>query len=85
METYKVLLETLERAGNLRSLPLIEPHDKWIIRDGRKMLNLSSNDYLGLSRDMQLRKEFLTWAMEEYLPLSSTSSRLLTGNYPVYT
>lgn len=85
METYKVLLETLERAGNLRSLPLIEPHDKWIIRDGRKMLNLSSNDYLGLSRDMQLRKEFLTWAMEEYLPLSSTSSRLLTGNYPAYT
>ena len=85
METYKVLLETLERAGNLRSLPLIEPHDKWIIRDGRKMLNLSSNDYLGLSRDMQLRKEFLTWVMEEYLPLSSTSSRLLTGNYPVYT
>lgn len=85
METYKVLLETLERTGNLRSLPLIEPHDKWIIRDGRKMLNLSSNDYLGLSRDMQLRKEFLTWAMEEYLPLSSTSSRLLTGNYPVYT
>ena len=85
METYKVLLDTLERAGNLRSLPLIEPHDKWIIRDGRKMLNLSSNDYLGLSRDMQLRKEFLTWAMEEYLPLSSTSSRLLTGNYPVYT
>lgn len=85
METYKVLLETLERTGNLRSLPLIEPYDKWIIRDGRKMLNLSSNDYLGLSRDMQLRKEFLTWAMEEYLPLSSTSSRLLTGNYPVYT
>lgn len=85
METYKVLLETLERAGNLRSLPLIEPYDKWIIRDGRKMLNLSSNDYLGLSRDMQLRKEFLTRAMEEYLPLSSTSSRLLTGNYPAYT
>lgn len=49
------------------------------------MLNLSSNDYLGLSRDRQLRKEFLTRAMEEYLPLSSTSSRLLTGNYPAYT
>ena len=85
METYKVLLDTLERAGNLRSLPLIEPQGKWIIREGRKMLNLSSNDYLGLSRDRQLRKEFLTRAMEEYLPLSSTSSRLLTGNYPVYT
>lgn len=49
------------------------------------MLNLSSNDYLGLSRDTRLRKEFLTRAMEEYLPLSSASSRLLTGNFPVYT
>lgn len=85
METYKKLLEELNQSGNLRSLPPIEPQGKWIIRDGRRMLNLSSNDYLGLSRDTRLRKEFLTRAMEEYLPLSSASSRLLTGNFPVYT
>lgn len=85
METYKKLLEELNQSGNLRCLPLIEPQGKWIIRDGRRMLNLSSNDYLGLSRDTRLRKEFLTRAMEEYLPLSSASSRLLTGNFPVYT
>ena len=85
METYKKLLEELNQSGNLRSLPLIEPQGKWIIRDGRRMLNLSSNDYLGLSRDTRLRKEFLTRAMEEYLPLSSASSRLLTGNFPAYT
>ena len=85
METYKKLLEELNQSGNLRSLPLIEPQGKWIIRDRRRMLNLSSNDYLGLSRDTRLRKEFLTRAMEEYLPLSSASSRLLTGNFPAYT
>ena len=85
METYKKLLEELNQSGNLRSLPPIEPQGKWIIRDGRRMLNLSSNDYLGLSRDTRLRKEFLTRAMEEYLPLSSASSRLLTGNFPAYT
>ena len=85
METYKKLLEELNQSGNLRSLPLIGPQGKWIIRDGRRMLNLSSNDYLGLSRDTRLHKEFLTRAMEEYLPLSSASSRLLTGNFPVYT
>lgn len=85
METYKKLLEELNQSRNLRYLPLIEPQGKWIIRDGRRMLNLSSNDYLGLSRDTRLRKEFLTRAMEEYLPLSSASSRLLTGNFPVYT
>ena len=75
METYKKLLEELNQSGNLRCLPLIEPQGKWIIRDGKRMLNLSSNDYLGLSRDTRLRKEFLTRAMEEYLPLSSASSR----------
>ena len=85
METYKKLLEELNQSGNLRYLPLIEPQGKWIIRDGKRMLNLSSNDYLGLSRDTRLRKEFLTRAMEEYLPLSSASSRLLTGNFPAYT
>lgn len=85
METYKKLLEELNQSGNLRCLPLIEPQGKWIIRDGRRMLNLSSNDYLGLSRDTRLRKEFLTRAMKEYLPLSSASSRLLTGNFPAYT
>ena len=69
-------LDKLSSERNLRILPAISHDGKWIIRDGGKMLNLSSNDYLGLSRDTRLRKEFLTRAMEEYLPLSSASSRV---------
>ena len=48
------------------------------------MLNLSSNDYLGLAADRELREEFLrTLTPDTFLPTSS-SSRLLTGNFTVY-
>lgn len=48
------------------------------------MLNLSSNDYLGLANDISLREEFLrTLTPETFLPTSS-SSRLLTGNFSDY-
>ena len=48
------------------------------------MLNLSSNDYLGLANDRKLRQEFReTLTTETFLPTSS-SSRLLTGNFSIY-
>lgn len=48
------------------------------------MLNLSSNDYLGLANDLSLREEFLkTVTPETFLPTTS-SSRLLTGNFTDY-
>lgn len=49
------------------------------------MLNLSSNDYLGLASQPGLQEEFLTSGRALGQPFSSSSSRLLTGNYPVYT
>ena len=49
------------------------------------MLNLSSNDYLGLASRKELREDFLGQMRENDLPLSSSSSRLLTGNFKVYT
>ena len=55
-----------------------------VIVDGKRMLNLSSNDYLGLASDRALREEFLrTLTPDTFLPTSS-SSRLLTGNFTVY-
>ncbi len=43
-------------------------------------LNLSSNDYLGLNEDVALKKEFLENITEE-INFSSSSSRLINGNY----
>lgn len=47
------------------------------------MLNLSSNDYLGLASRADWQEAFLEeWKSQRY-PFSSSSSRLLTGNFEV--
>lgn len=86
-ENYAGELERLEATGSLRVLPRAEHHGKWICRDGRRMLNLSSNDYLGLASERGLTEEFeemLSSSGDRWLPLSSSSSRLLTGNFDIY-
>lgn len=84
MKNYTKLLNTLEAAGNLRRLPEVRHQGKWIEKEGKKMLNLSSNDYLGLASRIDLRDSFLARLQETDLPLSSSSSRLLTGNFSIY-
>lgn len=77
-------LEELRGSGNLRTLPLIRHDGKYIEADGRRLLNLSSNDYLGLAQDERLRDEFFGSADLSARIMSSSSSRLLTGNFSVY-
>lgn len=77
-------LQLLEEHGNLRRLPSLIHDGRDVIAGGKRMLNLSSNDYLGLAADRKLREEFLgTLTPDSFLPTSS-SSRLLTGNFSVY-
>jgi 8-amino-7-oxononanoate synthase len=47
-------------------------------------LNISSNDYLGLSSVNSFRKEFASVCDESQAIYTSSSARLLTGNFPVY-
>lgn len=84
MNTYSSQLEQLSRQGNLRSLPAVDAQGLSIVRDGNTMLNFSSNDYLGLADDTNLKEEFLQNLNPRNVRFSSTSSRLLTGNFPVY-
>lgn len=81
---YTDTLEALQRSGNLRNLPQAGHRDKWMIRNDTDMLNLSSNDYLSLASDLSLRDEFMKGLSERDFLLSASSSRLLTGNFPVH-
>lgn len=85
MESYEKQLKSLAENGNLRSLPVVEHQGKWVINNGIRMLNLSSNDYLGLAGRRELQEEFLENNRDNYLPFSSSSSRLLTGNFTIYS
>ncbi len=77
-------LQHIREQNNLRRLPVLIHEGHYIQANGRRMLNLSSNDYLGLSSERNLRKEFMQkLTPDTFLPTSS-SSRLLTGNFPIY-
>jgi 8-amino-7-oxononanoate synthase len=83
--SYEQALEKLQTEGRLRELkPLVGRNGCHIVYRGRNLLNLTSNDYLGLAGDKSLHKKFYsTMADENVLDnfgLGSASSRLLTGD-----
>ncbi|MCR8936723.1 8-amino-7-oxononanoate synthase [Brevibacillus laterosporus] len=54
----------------------------WIVSDGQKLLNLSSNNYLGLSYDPRVLH---SWEMtSQAFGAGGTSSRLVVGNLSCY-
>lgn len=84
LEQMQQELQALQAKSNLRTLPNLRHQGREVIVGELQMLNLSSNDYLGLAADVDLRREFLaTLTPENFLP-SASSSRLLTGNFTVY-
>ena len=76
------LLE-LKNKQQYRQLPEIEHQGRSIVIAGSTLLNIASNDYLGLGGDAKLQREFFDYIEQPtaHLPkMSATSSRLLTGN-----
>ena len=76
-------LDQLKQTENYRSFRKLYHQGASIHLDGQKLVNLASNDYLGVASDEHLQAQFLA-AYQDYLPFGSSSSRLLTGNFAVY-
>lgn len=85
MDAFKQQLEQLSAQNQYRSIPDLVHQGRYIMRENRKMLNMSSNDYLGLASNENLRQSFLQQYGDNFPSFTSSSSRLLTGNFPVYT
>ncbi|MBJ9957668.1 8-amino-7-oxononanoate synthase [Acinetobacter courvalinii] len=84
LDHYAEQLDLLKQQGNFRQFTSNEQSGRWITIQDRTMLNLASNDYLGLAADLNLREEFLDTLKIERALFSSSSSRLLTGNFAEY-
>ena len=85
---YLKELDHLKKKGNLRYLPEIIHEGKLIYLDNdtftipnKKMINLSSNDYLGIGTDSELQRLFIEQFPKEDFLLSASSARLMTGNF----
>lgn len=83
-EDYENILEELKTHTHFRSLKHFEAKDeKYIYYKGKKLLNLSSNNYLNFADNKAITEEFLANFGSKY-PFGSASARLLTGTLPVY-
>lgn len=80
---FSTYLDDLKKNDQYRTFASIRHEGRYVWAQGRRMLNFSSNDYLGLAADMALRTRFFD-EFAHSMPLTSSSSRLLTGNFPVY-
>ncbi len=76
-------LMTLKNKQQYRQLPQLSQCGRYIKAGDQLMLNIASNDYLGLSTNSDLQTEFfekVTANCFELPKMSAVSSRLITGN-----
>ena len=77
-------LLSLRAADNNRQLPRLQHQGIYVMQDGRRLLNLASNDYLGIASDPQIRASFMQTIDLDKALWSASASRLLTGNFEIY-
>lgn len=84
-ETYSEILKTLEKNSHLRFIKNFSKKDeKYVYFGEKKLLNLSSNNYLGFADNRRITEEFMKTIGGKY-SFGSASARLLTGSLPVYS
>ncbi|MEM8780243.1 MAG: 8-amino-7-oxononanoate synthase [Cyanobacteria bacterium P01_G01_bin.49] len=71
------------KMGHLRTLNKVTPKDAvYVVKNGKTLINFSSNDYLGLSKHPAIIQ-----TAQQYLSkygTGATASRLVVGNYDIH-
>jgi glycine C-acetyltransferase len=80
-EFIKNRLDFLKESGLYRQLRTVVPKGPTAIVNGKEVINLCSNDYLGLSTDKHVIDKTITSLQE----VSQCSSRLIAGNHPNFS
>ncbi|MDO5027891.1 MAG: glycine C-acetyltransferase [Bacillota bacterium] len=76
-------VEQLKKDGVFRILPVLEGHNaSTIVLDGKEMVNLSSNNYLGLATNPKL-KEAAKQAVDKY-GVGAGAVRTIIGNMDIH-
>ena len=79
----KEKIEGLKEDGVYRKLPVLQgPSDAEIILDGKKVINLSSNNYLGFANHPRLKKGAIE-AVEKY-GAGAGAVRTIVGNMEIH-
>ena len=86
MADFQNELNKLKESDTYRQIPNISEKDgEYVVINDEKLLNLSSNDYLNISTNENLAKEFMEYfCSNSQCQFSSASARLLSGTTSVY-
>ena len=83
LDFLKEKIEELKDGGIYRKLPILEtPNEAEVILNGKKVINLSSNNYLGFSNHPRLKKASIE-AIEKY-GVGSGAVRTIVGNMKIH-
>lgn len=83
LDFLKEKIGELKEQGIYRKLPVLEtPNEAEVILNGKKVINLSSNNYLGFSNHPRLKKASIE-AIEKY-GVGSGAVRTIVGNMKIH-
>lgn len=83
-EKIKNILQELKNNSNYRNLTSMKHQQEKIIISNQTLINLASNDYLGIAQDRDFINSFYQQVDLTQTPLSSSSSRSLSGNFEIF-
>ena len=78
-------LQTLKKNEQYRQIPTLAHDGRYVVYQGKRLLNIASNDYLGLGSDSSLQRAFfeqMDQLADTHYPKMSATCLLYTSPSP---